>query len=98
MRKGKEYCPYVGWRKERVEEVVTNKLRTTLLRLSLDNHLEEEIRMYHNEKNKHVIAQASSWRRRLRSWRNVWMPLKTIYRWVRVRRSIRRCLMRCRRN
>lgn len=60
MRKGKEFCSYVGWRKERVEEVVTNKLRTTLLRLSMDNQLEEEIRMYHNEKNKHVIAQASS--------------------------------------
>ncbi|MNW49764.1 hypothetical protein D3C74_271940 [compost metagenome] len=60
MRKGKEYCSYVGWRKERVEEVVTNKLRTTLLRLSMDNQLEEEIRMYHNEKNKHLIAQASS--------------------------------------
>jgi DNA invertase Pin-like site-specific DNA recombinase len=60
MRKGKEYCSYVGWRKERVEEVVTNKLRTTLLRLSMDNQLEEEIRMYHNEKNKHLIAQASN--------------------------------------
>lgn len=59
MRKGKEYCSYVGWRKERIEEVVTSKLRTTLLRLLMDNQLEEEIRMYHNEKNKHVIAQAS---------------------------------------
>ncbi|QUL55197.1 hypothetical protein KDC22_00965 [Paenibacillus tritici] len=43
-----------------MEEVVTNKLRTTLMRLSMDNQLEEEIRMYHNEKNKHVIAQVSS--------------------------------------
>ncbi|WP_244157844.1 hypothetical protein [Paenibacillus typhae] len=39
---------------------MTNKLRTTLMRLSMDNQLEEEIRMYHNEKNKHVIAQVSS--------------------------------------
>ncbi|MNW41899.1 hypothetical protein D3C74_190540 [compost metagenome] len=60
MRKGKEFCSYVGWRKERVEEVVTNKLRTTLLRMSMDNQLEEEIRMYHQEKNKHIIFQASS--------------------------------------
>lgn len=60
LRKGKEFCSYVGWRKERVEEVVTNKLRTTLMRLAMDNQLEEEIRMYHNEKNKHVIAQVSS--------------------------------------
>lgn len=60
MRKGKEFCSYVGWRKERIEEVVTNKLRTTLLRLSMDNQLEEEIRMYHNEKNKHVITQVSN--------------------------------------
>ncbi|MFB5270019.1 hypothetical protein ACE41H_25000 [Paenibacillus enshidis] len=60
MRKGEEFCSYVGWRKERVEEVVTNKLRTTLLRLSMDNQLEEEIRMYYNEKNKHLIALASS--------------------------------------
>lgn len=56
MRKGKEYCSYIGWRKERIEEVVTNKLRMTLLRLSMNNQLEVEIRMYHNEKNKHVIA------------------------------------------
>lgn len=60
MRKGKEFCSYVGWRKERIEEVVTNKLRTTLLPLSMDNQLEEEIHMYYNEKNKHLVAQASS--------------------------------------
>ncbi|MFD1773884.1 hypothetical protein [Paenibacillus rhizophilus] len=60
MRKGKEFCPYVGWRKELVEEIVTNKLRTTLLQLSMDNQLEEEIRMYHNENNKLVVAQISS--------------------------------------
>ncbi|CAH1215648.1 hypothetical protein PAECIP111893_03995 [Paenibacillus plantiphilus] len=60
MRKGKEFCSYVGWRKERVEEIFTNKLRTILLRLSMGNHLEEEIHMYHNEKNKHLITQVSS--------------------------------------
>jgi len=60
MRKGKEYCSYAGWRKERIEEVVTNKLRMTLLRLSMHNQLEEEIRIYHNEKNKHVVNQISS--------------------------------------
>jgi site-specific DNA recombinase len=60
LRKGKEFCTYVGWRKERVEEIVTNKLRTTFLRLSMDNQLEEEIRMYHVEKNRHVIQQIAS--------------------------------------
>lgn len=57
LRKGKEFCSYVGWRKDRVEELVANKLRTTLLRLSMDNNLMEEILLYHNEKNKHLIAQ-----------------------------------------
>ncbi|QNK57439.1 recombinase family protein [Paenibacillus sp. PAMC21692] len=52
LRKGKEFCSYVGWRKERVEEVVTNKLRMTLLRLSMDNQLADEIQRYYNEKNK----------------------------------------------
>jgi len=60
LRKGKEFCPYIAWRKERVEEIVKNKLRTTLLRLSMDNQLEEEIKLYHNEKNKHIIAQVSN--------------------------------------
>lgn len=60
LRKGKEFCSYVGWRKERVEEVVTNRLRTTLLRLSMDNQFEEEIRMFHADKNKHIIQRAAS--------------------------------------
>ncbi|TBL69781.1 recombinase family protein [Paenibacillus thalictri] len=60
QRKGKEFCSYVSWRKERVEEIVTNKLRTTLLRLSMDNQLEEEILHYHNEKNKHVVVRLSN--------------------------------------
>jgi len=49
-----------GWQKDRVEELVANKLRTALLRLSMDNNLLEEIRLYHNEKNKHVIVQLSN--------------------------------------
>jgi hypothetical protein len=60
LRKGKDFCPYVGWRKERVEELVANKLRTTLLRLSMDNYLADEIRLYHNDKNKHLIVQQSN--------------------------------------
>lgn len=60
LRKGKEFCSYVGWRKERVEEVVTNKLRTTLLRLSMDNQLEEEINRYYGEKNKPLIQKVGS--------------------------------------
>jgi len=59
-RNAKSSVHYVSWRKERVEDVVNNKLRTTLLRLSMDSKLEEEILMYNNEKDKHVIAQASS--------------------------------------
>lgn len=60
LRKGKDFCPYVGWRKDRVEELVSNKLRTALLRLSMDNNLSEEIRLYHNDKNKHWKVQQSN--------------------------------------
>lgn len=60
LRKGKEFCTYVGWRKERVEEIVNNKLRTTLLRLSMGDNLAEEIQLYHNEQNKHVIVRSSN--------------------------------------
>ena len=60
LREGKDFCPYVGWRKERVEKLVANKLRTTLLRLSMDNNLADEIRLYHNDKNKHQIVQQSN--------------------------------------
>jgi len=60
LRKGKEFCAYVGWRKERVEETVTNKLRIMLLRLSMDNQLEEEINRYYGEKNKHLIQRVGS--------------------------------------
>ena len=60
LRKGKQFCSYVGWRKERVEEVVINKLRTTLLRLSMDSQLEEEINRYYGEKNMHQIQRMGS--------------------------------------
>jgi len=60
LRKGKEFCSYVGWNKDRVEELAANKLRTALLRLSMDNNLLEEIRLYHNEKNKHVTVQLTN--------------------------------------
>ncbi|MDO3411492.1 recombinase family protein [Saccharibacillus sp. CPCC 101409] len=60
LRKGKEFCPYIGWRKERIEEIVTNKLRTTLMRLLMDNQLEEEIRLYYADQHRHSIQQAVS--------------------------------------
>lgn len=60
MRKGKEFCPYVIWRKEGIEQIVTHKLRTVLLRLTFDNQLEEEIRKYHGDVNKHVLLELSS--------------------------------------
>lgn len=60
MRKGKEYCPYVGWRKEHIEKIVGNKLRSALLRLTFDDQLEEEIQKYHTESNKHIMAALNS--------------------------------------
>jgi len=52
MRKGKTFCPYVSWRKERIEAVVTNKLRNVLFRLLFEDHLKEELRRYHEDSNK----------------------------------------------
>ncbi|MEK4205015.1 MULTISPECIES: recombinase family protein [Paenibacillus] len=60
MRKGKEFCPYVSWRKDRIEQIVVNKLRSALLRLTFDNQLEEEIRKYHDEANRHQIVSAAN--------------------------------------
>ncbi|MDN4080089.1 recombinase family protein [Paenibacillus polymyxa] len=60
MRKGKEFCAYLSWRKERIEQIVTNKLRSVLLRLTFDNQLEEEIRKYHSDANKHVLLESSN--------------------------------------
>lgn len=52
MRKGKTFCPYVSWKKERVEAVVTNKLRSLLFRLIFEEHLKEELRRYHEDSSK----------------------------------------------
>jgi site-specific DNA recombinase len=60
MRKGKEFCKYVSWRKEKIEQIVKNKLRTALLRLTLDDQLEEEIRKYHHEANKQTLDLIST--------------------------------------
>jgi len=60
MRKGKEFCPYVSWRKDHIERIVANKLRSTLLRLTFDNQLEEEIQKYHGEANRHLKIQAAN--------------------------------------
>ncbi|PRX72989.1 recombinase-like zinc beta ribbon protein [Cohnella sp. SGD-V74] len=60
MRKGKEFCPYVSWRKDHIERIVANKLRSTLLRLTFDNQLEEEIQKCHGEANRHLKIQAAN--------------------------------------
>lgn len=60
MRKGKEFCSYVSWRKDHIERIVANKLRNALLRLTFDNQLEEEIRKYHWEANIHLKVQAAN--------------------------------------
>jgi len=62
MRKGKEFCEYISWRKETIERIVTNKLRTALLRLTLDNQLEAEILRYHNESQRQSIDALSTLR------------------------------------
>lgn len=60
LRKGKEYCSYVGWNKTRVEETVTNKLRVALMRLSMTDNLEEEMRQFFNEQNKHKLTEKAN--------------------------------------
>jgi site-specific DNA recombinase len=60
MRKGKEFCEYISWRKEHIERIVTNKLRTTLLRLTLENQLEEEINKHYNETHKQTFQAISA--------------------------------------
>lgn len=53
MRKGKAFCPYVGWRKETLENLVATKLRTTLVRLILNDQLEDEIMKYQDDQSQH---------------------------------------------
>ncbi|RAV02722.1 recombinase family protein [Paenibacillus sp. YN15] len=46
MRKGKAFCQYVGWRKETLETLVANKLRTFLIGLTINQQLQEELIRY----------------------------------------------------
>lgn len=57
LRKGKEYCPYVGWNKEKVEEIVANRMRIALMRLLMNDNLENELKQYYMDSNHHKIAQ-----------------------------------------
>lgn len=70
MRKGKEFCEYVSWRKEKIDQIVINKLRTALLPLILDNQLEEEIHKYHHEMHKHTSHLMSTLETEIRFLRN----------------------------
>jgi site-specific DNA recombinase len=60
LRKGKQYCPYAGWSKEKVEEIVTNRLRITLMRLLMNDNLADELRQFYNENNQNRIAQKNN--------------------------------------
>lgn len=57
LRKGKEYCSYVGWSKERVEDIVSNRLRIALMRLLMNDNLVDELLQFYTENNQHRIAQ-----------------------------------------
>lgn len=59
MRKGKEFCEYTSWRKESIERIITRKLRTAVLRLTLDNQLEQAISSYHQEVHKQTLSKIS---------------------------------------
>jgi DNA invertase Pin-like site-specific DNA recombinase len=56
LRKGKEYCSYVGWNKEKVEEIVANRIRIALMRLLMNDNLENELRQYYMDSNHHKVA------------------------------------------
>lgn len=60
MRKGKQFCEYTSWRKESIERIITSKLRTAALRLTLDNQLEQAILSYHQETNKQILSAIST--------------------------------------
>lgn len=60
LRKGKEYCAYVGWNKEKVEEIVSNRLRIALMRLLVNDNLIDELRQFYTENNQHRIAQKAN--------------------------------------
>lgn len=57
MRKGRENCLYVGWRKDLIERAAAIKLRNAFLRLTMGQNLGEEITLYHTDKNKHSVTE-----------------------------------------
>lgn len=57
LRKGKQFCQYAGWNKERVEEIVANRLRIALMRLIMNDNLSEELHQYFVENNQYKFAQ-----------------------------------------
>lgn len=60
MRKGKQFCEYTSWRKESIERIIISKLHTAVLRLTLDNQLEQAILSYHQEANKQMLSAIST--------------------------------------
>jgi site-specific DNA recombinase len=56
MRKGKAFCPYVGWRKETLENLVANKLHVALVQLILNDQLEETILQYRTKQQENVTT------------------------------------------
>jgi site-specific DNA recombinase len=56
LRKGKEYCSYAGWNKERAEELVANRLRITFMKLLMNDTLEQEMQLFYYERNQHKLT------------------------------------------
>ncbi|GGH68719.1 integrase [Paenibacillus silvae] len=57
LRKGKDFCPYAGWNKERIEEIVSNRLRIHIMSLLMGNNLVEEMRQFYTESNQQHTTQ-----------------------------------------
>ncbi|MNB91780.1 hypothetical protein D3C75_388660 [compost metagenome] len=55
-----QFCEYTSWRKESIERIITSKLRTAVLRLTLDNQLEQAILSHHQETNKQMLNAIST--------------------------------------
>lgn len=60
LRHGKDFCKHVGWRKERVEGIVTTRLRNFLLQLSMENNLVEEAQNYYRELNSQSLSKLAT--------------------------------------
>lgn len=60
LRKGKQFCSYTGWSKERVEEIVTTKLRIALMRLLITENLEKEMRQFFTDNNGHKLTEKAN--------------------------------------